>query len=503
VKLKVKLIDIAVGLGRYVVINEEDAKELSIKYHDRITFKHGKGVSTAIAFITSSLIPKGYIGITKDLQYLVSEGEEVDVMPARPPESTKYIRQKLKGEKLTEDQIFTIIRDIVNFNLSEIEMASFILAQELRGMSIDEVVYLTKAMVETGKRLKFPEPTYDVHSIGGVPGNSKVSLVMIPTIAAAGVFIPKTSSRAITSPAGTADTMEVLARVDFTIEEIKELAKKVNGFIVWGGRLNLAPADDILIRVEHVLRVDPRTQMIASILSKKLAMGAESVVIDIPTGEGAKVRTMEEARELASQFIQVGSKVGLKIRCAITYGGQPIGYTIGPALEAKEALEALRGGGAMSLVEKAVSVAGMVLELAGAAPKGAGYEVAKDILRSGKSLEMMKRIIEAQGGNPNVKPEDIPVGKYHVHIESPVDGYVTHVSNEGLTIMARTAGAPFDKGAGIRLYVKRGHKVRKGDKLLTIYSNSSVKLNEALKLFYKLRPIVLEGMLLEKFPEEY
>jgi AMP phosphorylase len=296
--------------------------------------------------------------------------------------------------------------------------------------------------------------------------------------------------------------MEVFAPVEFTVDEVRELAKKVNGFIIWGGTLNLAPADDILIRVEYALRADPLSQMIASILSKKLSMGVQNLLIDIPTGRGAKVETIEGARSLASVFTQVGQGVGLSIRCAITYGGQPIGYAVGPALEAREALETLLGGGPMSVREKATAIAGLILEMAGVAPRGAGKNTAKEILASGKAYEMFKKIIEAMGSkNPNVKPEEIPVGTHKVEVRAPMEGYVTGVYNRPITTIARVAGAPIDKGAGVKLYVKRGHKVKKGDILMEIYSNSETRLDEALKLVNKLKPITIEGMLLETYPE--
>lgn len=374
-------------------------------------------------------------------------------------------------------------------------------AQTSVGMDVDEIVSLTKAMVETGNVLKFDEPAYDIHSIGGVPGNSKVSLVAVPIIAAAGVFIPKTSSRAITSPAGTADTMEVFAPVSFTEEEVLELARKVKGFIIWGGTLNLAPADDILIRVEHQLKLDPTSQMVASILSKKLSMSVSNLVIDIPTGSEAKIESIEEARNLSSLFVQVGSKLKLGVRCAITYGGQPIGYTVGPALEALEALETLMGGGPMSVREKATALAGLVLEIAGVAPRGSGRKIALNILESGRALQTFLKIVEAMGGNPLVKPDEIPVGRYRAEVKAPIDGYVTGVYNNALSRVAMVAGAPLDKGAGLRLYVKRGHKVKEEQTSLEIYSNSESLLDEALRLVEVLKPIVIEGMLLETFPE--
>jgi len=499
-RVKVRVTPENMGELRVVYVPRSIAEKLDLAPGWRAEVSVNGRRTTALVAVKDG--EGNYVEVPESFHNYLGKPSEVDLRPYISPASVQLIKKKLKGTKLSREEILEIVKDIVDGILTDVEIAAFVSAQMSVGMDTDEMVSLTRAMVETGTVLKFDEPVYDIHSIGGVPGNSKVSIVAVPIIASAGVFIPKTSSRAITSPAGTADTMEVFAPVEFTVDEVKELAKKVNGFIIWGGTLNLAPADDILIRVEYALRVDPLSQMIASILSKKLSMGVQNLLIDIPTGREAKVETIEDARSLASVFTQVGQGVGLSIRCAITYGGQPIGYAIGPALEAREALETLLGGGPMSVREKATAIAGLILEMAGVAPRGAGKNTAKEILASGKAYEMFKKIIEAMGSkNPNVKPEEIPIGTHKVEVRAPMEGYVTGVYNRPVTTIARVAGAPIDKGAGVKLYVKRGHKVKKGDILMEIYSNSETRLEEALKLVNKLKPITIEGMLLETYPE--
>jgi len=440
------------------------------------------------------------LALPRNLYEQLGSPREVEVELYTSTSSVEYIRKKLAGSRLSYEEIRTIVRDVVSGLLSEAEIAAFIAAQAVVGMDVSEIVSLTRAMVETGNVIDFGEDAYDIHSVGGVPGNSKVSIVAVPIVASVGVFIPKTSSRAITSPAGTADTMEVLAPVVFTPEELKELAKRVRGFIVWGGALNLAPADDILIRVEHRLKLDPTSQMVASILSKKLSVGVKKLIIDIPVGSGAKVESLESGRRLADLFVRVAGELGVSARCALSYGDQPVGYAVGPALEAREALETLLGRGPTSVKEKAVSLAGMVLELAGLAPQGGGRGVALRILESGKAYEYFKRIVEAMGGNPNVKPEDVEVGRYKAEVRAHTDGYITGVSNRAIAQIAITAGAPADKGAGVLLRVKKGHKVRAGDVLLEVYSNSEARLEEALSLAETLKPITIEGMVLEVYP---
>jgi len=418
--------------------------------------------------------------------------------------STKYVdsielvRKCLRGKKLTKDEFKKILSDALSNKLPDVALAAFIVRQELKPFTLDEIADLTLAMVETGETVDFGPDTVDKHSIGGVPGN-KVSLLIVPIIASTGLKIPKTSSRSITT-IGTADTMEVLAPVDLSLEEVIEVVNRTNGCLVWGGSLNIAPADDLFIKkVESVLSIDPISQMLASIMAKKMAMGVRYLVIDIPQGRGTKVETIEDAMRLAQMFVTLGQKLGVDIEAAITYGDQPVGHAVGPALEAKEALTTLEGNiVSTSLVEKATGLAGMLLEMTGRVSKGRGANVAKDILFSGKALKKMREIIEAQGGNPNVSADDIPVGQYKEDIEAPADGYVVMIDNQAVIAIVRAAGAPQDKGAGVYLPKKGGRYVKRGETIMTIYSNNEARLDRAVALARTLQPIVIEGMIRRK-----
>jgi len=496
--MQVKVLDISSN-NRVAVLNKKDSQSLGVHLHDRIKIIKGEEGATCLVEITETFIPPGKIGVFKNVaeDLDLKDSDEVLVDIASPPISADYIKKKMEGKTLTKEEIYAIIKDIVEGNLSQLEIAAFAIAQKYLGMSLDEIEYLSRAMADTGEKIEFDEMVFDKHSIGGVPGN-KVSLLIVPIVAAAGLLIPKTSSRAITSPSGTADTMEVLAPVEFEAAELKKIAKKVRGAIVWGGALNIAPADDMIIRVEYPLSLDPRSQVMASIMSKKLAVGVNFLVLDIPVGAGAKVKTMEEARLFARDFVALGERLGITVECGITYGGQPVGHTVGPALEAKEALEALMGNGPTSLIEKATSLSGILLEMGGLAHRGRGEEIAKEILFSGKALKKMREIIEAQGGNPNIKPEDIPIGDKSVTLYSPADGYVARVDNIAIKKIARVAGAPIDKGAGVKLHGKVGYKVKKGDPIITIYAESETKLSYAHTLAMQLKPITIEGMLLQR-----
>ncbi|MFX1362918.1 MAG: thymidine phosphorylase, partial [Promethearchaeota archaeon] len=303
----------------------------------------------------------------------------------------------------------------------------------------------------------------------------------------------------------TADTFEVLAPVEFSADELIQLIKKVRGALVWGGTLNIAPADDILIDVvEHPLKIDPVSQMLSSIMSKKIAVGVDALVLDIPIGLGTKVPNKDVATDLSRKFVELGTRLNIRVEIGITYGDQPVGHAIGPALEAKEALESLMGGKkSTSLVEKSVALAGMLIEMSGKTARGQGRILAKEILNSGKALEKMKEIIDAQGGNRDIKPDDIQLGEHQVDIPAPVAGYIVEVNNININKIAKTAGAPDHKGAGLYIYKKRGGYVKRGEPLLTIYSETASKLREAQSLVVKLEPITIEGMLLKRVSAYY
>ena len=493
-----RTIDILTG-QHIVLLNQRDCERVDIRAHDRVNLKRGDKNVTATVDTTATIVAPGEIGITKDLtpELSVREGDPIDVSLLPAPSSIYYIRNKIIGQKLSKDEIYSIVQDAVKGALADVEIAGFLMGQQFHGMSDEEQVWLTRAMADTGEKIDFGKPVYDKHSVGGVPGN-KVSLLIVPIVASAGLLIPKTSSRAITSPSGTADTMSVLAPIEFSASELKKLALKTGGAIVWGGGLNLAPADDIFIRVEHPLQIDPEPQMIASIMAKKLAVGANFMVLDLPVGHEAKIPSSDEGRRLSFKFINMGDKLGIKVRCGITYGGQPVGYAIGPALEAREALQALEGKGPNSLVEKSTALAGMLLELGGKAGRGEGQHLATEILASGKALEKMSEIIEAQGGNGATRSAEIAVGQCTVEIVAPVDGYITRVSNAAMNQIARAAGAPIEKGAGIVLHGREGHKVSKGQKIMEIFAERDSRVEEAYNLAVKLAPISIEGMLLQE-----
>jgi len=500
-RLKVSLLDLESGGKFIVVLNREDAEDLGVSGLSRVKLScRGKEV-TAIVNVAFESIMRGYVGVYNEVKKYMNlrEGDEVEVEAAHSPLSVYYVRNKLHGRKLTYEEIFEIVKDVVSGNLSEIEIAAFVTALHTYGLDLDEATSLSIAMVETGNKLELKKPLIvDKHSIGGVPGD-KTTLLVVPIIAASGLTIPKSSSRSITSAAGTADRAEVLMPVTLDIEEMREVVEKTNGCIVWGGALDLAPADDIFIRVEHPLSIDPL--LLPSIMSKKKAVGANLLVIDIPTGRGTKIKTIGEADLLAKDFIELGRRLGIKVQCAVTYGEQPVGYAIGPALEAWEALNTIMGKGqTYDLIDKAAHIAGMLLEMSGKA-YGDGREMALEILRSGKAEEKLREIIGAQGGDPDIKPDDIALGSERFTVRSKRDGIVLWIDNASIVEAARLAGAPKDKGAGVLLHKKIGDRVSEGEALATVFAERASKLERAISIFEGL-PVIGVGERMEMLIHE-
>ncbi|MCD6477132.1 MAG: AMP phosphorylase [Candidatus Aenigmarchaeota archaeon] len=503
-KLIVKPIEFETGGKPILIMNKQDAEFLGLHSSDRVLIKSKKKKIISIIDISDKLVSPGEAGANIDLctRLNIALGHSIDVVAAGTPESVRFIKEKIQGRRLNYKKIKAIIEDVVERHLTDVELSAFITSLSIYGMSMDETESLSKAMIQTGKKIKLPgKKLVDKHGIGGCSGDT-TSMVLVPTVAAAGLTIAKTSSRAITSPAGTADKMEILAPVEFKIDEIKKIIKKANACLVWGGTLDLAPADDTFVKIEYPLSIDPL--MLPSIMSKKKAMGSKYLVIDMPTGRGAKIKTVGAATSLAYDFIELGKRLGIHTACGITYGEQPIGYRIGPALEAQEALLTLKGNGPKDLLEKVASLAGILFEMV-AKNHIDGKKHALYLIKSGKAYKKMKQIIEAQGGDPNIKPSDIEVGKKHVYVRSNKSGFVLWTKNAEIAAIAREAGAPKDKGAGLIINKKNGDKVKKGDILLIIYSNNSAKLDSALKLVKEYEPIVVgksyeERLLLSKVP---
>lgn len=411
-------------------------------------------------------------------QALNAESGAVIQLSHMPPlNSLKYVRAKVYGHKIDAHGYHEIIQDIVAGKYSDIHLASFITACAGNNISIEEIVHLTQAMISTGEQLHWGNAiVVDKHSVGGIPGN-RTTPIVVPIIAAAGLLIPKTSSRAITSPSGTADTVETMTPVNLTTAQMRQVVEKEGGCMVWGGSIGISPADDLIIRVERPLDLDPEGQMIASVLSKKAAMGATHVMIDVPVGPTAKVRSRKAFLRLKEYFDIVGKVLGLNVETLETDGTQPIGRGIGPALEAKDILAILRNepNAPIDLKDKAICIAGTLLEFGKKSLPGQGQTLARKIVDDGIALKKFLAICEAQGGF-----NEPPSSRFTHAIVAPHAGFVTEIHNRNLATVAKLAGAPHDPAAGIEIFVKPDMQVEKGELLYRIHAMTQGGLNYSL-----------------------
>ncbi len=480
-KFKVKDMDVATGGPLVAVMNENDALMLDLHLSDRIKLKKGRKEAIAVVDFAESekAVPSGSIGLFEEVLSGLGaeEGDEASISIEGKPPSVGYIRKKLDGKELNYREIKRIIDDTVSNAVTTIELTYYVAANYTKGMSMREIVNLTKAMIYTGDMLKLGRKTIiDKHCIGGVAGN-RTTMIIVPILAAAGLIVPKTSSRSITSPAGTADTMEVLANVSLALPDIKKVVEKTGACMVWGGAVDLAPADDTIINVEHPLSIDSEGQLLASIMAKKGSVSATHVIIDIPVGKDAKIGTRKDARHLKRQFEKVAKELGMRVKVIITDGSQPVGNGIGPALEARDVLWVLKGNkrAPEDLREKSLDMAGRVLEMTGRAGREKGYGKARETLDSGEAYRKFVEIIKSQGARA-LDERKIRLGKQRLRVKAKKSGRVKHISNTSIARIARLAGCPNDKGAGVMLWKKKGEMVKKGDVIYTVFAESRYKM---------------------------
>ena len=402
------------------------------------------------------------------------------------------IRKKLVGKKLSYKEIYAVMDEIAHEKLGDVLTTYFAAAGYSKGFSNEEIYHLTRAMVETGERLTFKGIVADKHSIGGNPGG-RSTLILVPLIAAAGFTIPKSSSRAITTPSGTADAMEVLSNVTFSKEKIYEIVERTNGCIVWGGSFKIAPADDEIIRIEEPLMFESFDKILVSVMAKKIAFGATHLVIDLPYGKTAKVHGIEDAEVLRDKFEYLAHKFKIKIKVLLYKIEQSPSRGIGPLLEAREALRVLEQHPerAEGLEQRALKLADSLLALClEDAAEHLKQEVlstyrttaqwAREILVSGKALTKMREIIKEQGGNPHIESSHLRPGSHEHEVLSKNKGIINSLNYKNLTLIAKVLGAPKDKKAGIYLLRQIGDKVGRRDPLCILYSDEPYALREAI-----------------------
>jgi len=432
-------------------------------------------VTAVLNFCRDALVEADEIGLSDIAHHDLGlpDGTEVQATIAPPLRSVDRIRRKLHGERFDRAAFDAILHDVVRHRFSKIELSMFVLACALKTLDLDETIDLTRAMIAAGSRLDFGSgPIADKHCVGGIPGN-RTTMIVVPILAALGVTVPKTSSRAITSPAGTADTMGVLAEVALSPQRLHEIVGEVGGCIAWGGALDLAPADDILITVERPMEIDTEVQMVASILSKKKTAGATHTLIDIPVGSTTKVRTHEAAEQLGNLFRAVARAIDLHVSIVITDAPGPIGFGIGPRLEAIDVLDVLarKPDAPIDLREKSLYLAATILEMVSATPANHGYRAAERALDSGDAERKFLAIIEAQGAR--ALPPEAP---FRCEIEAPGDGRIREIDCWQIARIAKAAGAPAHTAAGVRLRKTVGDVIRRGEPLFEIHAQSQAQL---------------------------
>ncbi|MFA7685702.1 MAG: thymidine phosphorylase family protein [Candidatus Gracilibacteria bacterium] len=478
IKLIPTRIPIKVGDKFIAVLNEHTAHKLDLHAGDRVLIKDGgrEPLRALLDVTDNSEIRDTQIGLYVETwnKLGAKRGERLSISVAEKPISIQYIKDKLNGKTLTKTQIDEIIKDVVEEDLSDVEISYFVAGCYINKLTEAETVNLTKSIVEHGSILKFHKKVVvDKHCIGGVAGN-RTTMIAVPILTALGLTMPKTSSRAITSPSGTADTMEVLCNVTIPGPKLQKIADKVGGFIAWGGGVDLAAADDKMIRARHPLSLDPEGMLLASIMAKKHSVSSTHVIIDIPVGPEVKIKNKADGERLASKFRSLGKKLGMIVQVLLTNGEEPIGNGVGPILEAIDVMKVLKNepDAPQDLKEKGIELSAQLLELCGKVKKGKGEAIAREVLESGRAYKQMMRIIQAQG--PSKTPL-IP-GKYTQAVYSKKTGKVITLNNELIAHIARTAGAPTDKGAGVYINKKIGDTVKKGEILYTIYAEIEERL---------------------------
>jgi thymidine phosphorylase len=449
----------------------------------------GRGIVTTLNVVTGDWLGVDEAALSDAAWHALAPlpGARAEFSHAESPGSTSALRAKVFGARLREDEFAGLLRDVLAARLSDIEIAAFVTACAGDRLDLEESVALTRAMVGVGERLHWGEgPVLDKHCVGGLPGN-RTTPIIVPIVAALGLRIPKTSSRAITSPAGTADVMATMTPVDLDLSTLRHVVEREGGCLASGGRMRLSPADDALIQIERPLDFDSDGQMVASILSKKVAAGSTHALIDIPVGPTAKVRTPSAAEAIARRLAFAGEALGLRVGIHLSDGTQPVGSGIGPALEAHDVLAVLRNAphAPRDLRERALDVAGAVLDLAPGAATGRGRVRAEAVLASGEALRKFEAICDAQGGW-----REPGRARFATPFAADVRGRVVGINNRYLARVAKLAGAPHDANAGVACTLRVGDRVERGDALFLVHAESRGELAYALE-FAAAHPDVL------------
>ncbi|MBU5213716.1 pyrimidine-nucleoside phosphorylase [Heyndrickxia oleronia] len=407
------------------------------------------------------------------------------------------IEKKRDGKELTTEEIQFIIEGYTNNSIPDYQMSAMTMAIYFQGMNERERAELTMAMVNSGDTIDLSAidgVKVDKHSTGGV--GDTTTLVLGPLVAALGVPVAKMSGRGLGHTGGTIDKIEAVKgfHVEIENDEFIRLVNE-NKIAVIGQSGNLTPADKKLYALRDVTGTVNSIPLIASsIMSKKIAAGADAICLDVKTGAGAFMKTLDDSRELAKAMVSIGNNVGRKTMAVISDMSQPLGFAIGNALEVKEAIDTLRGDGPEDLTELCLTLGSHMVYLAGqAATLDEARNKLNEVISNGKALETFKIFLQSQGGDPEVvdDPAKLPQAKYIIELEATEDGYISEIVADEIGTAAMMLGAGratkesiIDLAVGIVLKKKIGDQVKKGESLLTIHSNQE-QIEEVKQILYK------------------
>lgn len=492
---KVQLLDIKDGERLIVLLNPKQAMAFGINLNNKVQLTKANGEYIVADVSLSEAVLEGSVAICADIsEKLNFENNELVAVSLAESSSTSYeaIRKKMKGETISYDEMFAIIKDISENKLDDTMMTYYVASSFFYPTTDEEMYQTAKAMAECGVMFKYPkgEIIADKHCIGGVPWN-ETTMILIPLIASLGIKIPKNFSKSITSPAATGECVNVLMNINFNKEGIEKLVKDQNCCLVrWGG-LDLAPADDKLIKVQYPLSMQSRAKVVSSIMAKKYAMGVTHSLIDIPVGPTAKVSSMKEAKDWKKKFEYVGKKLWMKMSVQITEANEVIGNGVGAVMQVREVLRILQQHPerAADLENKVIFLASKIIEEVGLAKGKEAVKLATHQLVSWAAWEKMQAIIQAQGGNPEVNSEALPLGKHTFDIIAEKDWVLKIIDLHDINAVCRKLGCPVIDQAGLYLYKKTGDKIKKGEVICKLYAQDEVKLKHGIERWKEISPL--------------
>jgi len=489
--LRSKNLDLGEDNDFNVVLNRKDAERLGVREGEIALVGIGEVELHATVMETDSKVMEGEIGLFEEIwrEYNVDGRASVFIDIPQSSESLELISKKLLGHDLQEEDLKKIMKDIGSRKLRETEIAFFVSTFFNPGFNDDEIYWMTKGMAESGDILDFEgvrgngHMVADKHSIGGVAGKA-ITPTLVPILVAGGLIVPNTSTRAITSPAGTSDILEVVMPVAISKERVMETVKETGGCMFWGGSLDISPADDVIINVERSLRIQEFQKVLVSIVAKKVSMGVSHILIDLPYGKGSKVERADDVQMLDREFKKLFKKFNIHCETIKRVIKGPDGRSIGPNLEIREALKILERDETRckELEDVVIEMATRLFEGTKVAKRGEGKKFAREILHSGQALDKFWEIALAQGANKKVRSSEIKSANLEYDLVSDREGTVNTLDNVQLVTIAKSLGNPKIKEAGMHMHKLPGEKVEKGEPLITLYATTEARLAMAKDL---------------------